>query len=84
MDTTVKTLQNLYVAMGGDLTDTYDDIADGAAVSNYVIIPDMINAIAALISSGATAELPEVDADDNGKVLKVADGKWSVGTDATD
>ena len=84
MDTTVKALQNLYVAMGGDLTDTYDDIADGAAVSNYVTIPDMINAIAALISSGATAELPEVDADDNGKVLKVADGKWSVGTDATD
>ena len=84
MDTTVKALQNLYVAMGGDLTDTYDDIADGAAVSNYVTIPDMINAIAALISSGATAELPEVDADDNGKVLKVADGKWSVGTDATE
>ena len=84
MDTTVKALQNLYVAMGGELTDTYDDIADGAAVSNYVTIPDMINVIAALISSGATAELPEVDADDNGKVLKVADGKWSVGTDATE
>ena len=73
MDTTVKALQNLYVAMGGDA----DDVAE------ITLIPDMINAIAALVTSGATAELPAVDADDNGKVLKVADGKWSVGTDAT-
>ena len=73
MDTTVKALQNLYVAMGGDA----DDVAE------ITLIPDMINAIAALVTSGSTAELPAVDADDNGKVLKVADGKWSVGTDAT-
>lgn len=84
MDNTITALQKLYVAMGGELTDTYDDIADGTAVSNYVIIPDMINAIAALITSGATAELPAVTAEDNGSVLKVADGKWAVGTDATD
>lgn len=73
MDNTLDALRNLYVAMGGDA----DDVAD------LVIIPDLINAIATLISSGATAELPVVDADDNGKVLKVADGKWAVGTDAT-
>lgn len=72
MDNTIQALQNLYVAMGGT----------AANVANITIIPDMINAIAALITSGATAELPAVDADDNGKVLKVADGKWSVGTDA--
>ena len=72
MDNTIVALQNLYVAMGGTAAD----------VANITIIPDMINAIAALITSGATAELPAVDADDNGKVLKVADGKWSIGTDA--
>lgn len=73
MDNTLDALRNLYVAMGGDLED----------VENLVIIPDLINAIATLISSGATAELPVVDADDNGKVLKVVNGAWGVGTDAT-
>lgn len=46
MDNTIIALQNLYVAMGGELTDTYDTICDGAKVSDYVTIPDMINAIA--------------------------------------
>ena len=32
---------------------------------------------------GTAAELPAVTDADNGKVLKVASGKWSVGTDAT-
>lgn len=77
MDNTLDALRGLYVALGGD--------AD--AVANLVIIPDLINAIAtqaatALATAGAS-ELPEVDAEDNGKVLKVANGKWSVGTDAT-
>lgn len=54
MTTTIKALQNLYVAMGGDLTDTYDGISNGAPVSDYVVIPDMINAIAEL--KGAEAE----------------------------
>lgn len=77
MDNTLDALRGLYVALGGD--------AD--AVANLVIIPDLINAIAtqaatALAKAGAS-ELPEVDAEDNGKVLKVANGKWSVGTDAT-
>lgn len=73
MDTTVVALRNLYVAMGGQAAD----------VANLVIIPDLINAIATLVSSGATAELPAVTASDNGKVLKVVDGEWAVGTDAT-
>ena len=77
MDNTLDALRGLYVALGGD--------AD--AVANLVIIPDLINAIAtqaatALATAGAS-ELPEVDAEDNGKVLKVANGKWAVGTDAT-
>lgn len=73
MDNTIVALQNLYVALGG----TASDVAD------LVIIPDLINAIATLISSGATAELPAVTSSDNGKVLKVVSGKWAVGTDAT-
>ena len=77
MDNTLDALRGLYVALGGDADD----------VANLVIIPDLINAIAtqaatALATAGAS-ELPEVDAEDNGKVLKVANGKWAVGTDAT-
>ena len=77
MDNTLDALRGLYVALGGD--------AD--AVANLVIIPDLINSIATqaatALSTAGASELPEVDAEDNGKVLKVADGKWSVGTDAT-
>lgn len=80
MDTTVIALQNLYVALGGDLTDTYETIANGVAVSDYTVIPDVINAIAQKAGS-AGIELPSVSASDNGKVLKVVDGKWAVGTD---
>ena len=77
MDNTLDALRGLYVALGGDA----DDVAD------LVIIPDLINAIsiqaASALATAGASELPEVDAEDNGKVLKVADGKWSVGTDAT-
>lgn len=45
MNTTVKSLQDLYVKMGGSLTDTYEGISDGAAVGNYTTIPDMIEAV---------------------------------------
>lgn len=73
MDTTIKALQNLYVALGGDL----DDVAD------LVIIPDMINAIATAAATAVAAELPKVTAADNGSVLKVVAGAWAVGEDAT-
>lgn len=76
MDSTIKALQALYVAMGGKLTDTYEDIADGAAVSNYTLIPDMINAIAQI---AVPAELPSVTQSDAGAVLMVGEnGKWGV------
>lgn len=71
MDNNIVALQNLYVALGGDLSD----------VENLVIIPDMINAIANLITSGSTKKLPTVTSDDDGKVLKVVDGEWALGTD---
>ena len=78
MTTTVKALQNLYVAMGGNLTDTYSTVCDGAAVGNLVRIPDMINAIAQLRSSqGGGASLPTVSASDNGDVLTVVNGAWA-------
>ncbi len=77
MDTTVDALKTLYVALGGTAAD----------VANIVLIPDMINALATVAGSVATAagtaELPAVTAADNGKVLKVADGEWAVGNDAT-
>lgn len=73
MRQTVDALRALYVAMGGD-ADT---------VASLTLIPDIINAIATLITSGSTATLPAVTAADNGKVLKVAEGAWAVGTDAT-
>lgn len=85
MNTTIEALQGLYVAMGGALTDTHEDIADGAPVSDYVVIPDMIAAIATVAGGGGAAGLPAVDAADNGKVLKVVNGAWSVaGVVATD
>ncbi len=73
MRQTVDALRALYVAMGGD-ADT---------VASLTLIPDIINAIATLVTSGSTATLPAVTAADNGKVLKVTDGAWAVGTDAT-
>ena len=78
MDNTLDALKNLYVALGGDADD----------VVNLVIIPDLINAIAiqaaTVVTAATTNELPAVTATDNGRVLKVADGKWAVGTDATE
>lgn len=64
--TNVEALKALYLALGGT----------ASTVANITIIPDMINAIAALISSGGTAELPAVTTTDNGKVLTVVSGKW--------
>jgi len=43
--TNVEALKNLYISCGGQLTDKYDDIANGIPVSDYVITPDLINAI---------------------------------------
>ncbi len=72
MGSTLAALKALYVAFGGDADD----------VANMVLIPDVIYALATVISAtGGT--LPAVSASDNGSVLKVADGVWSVGTDAT-
>ena len=73
MSKTVDALKALYVALGGDADD----------VAAITLIPDMIEAIATVTPTALASVLPEVDTDDNGKVLKVAEGKWAVGTDAT-
>ena len=74
---TIEALKALYVALGGDA----DDVAD------LTIIPELIAAIADkvedVVEAANAKELPEVSATDNGSVLKVADGKWAVGTDNT-
>lgn len=75
MNLTVTALQNIYTELGGDLTDTYENIAGGIEVGNYTIIPDMLNAIAQI--GGSTVELPAVSSSDNGDVLEVVDGKWA-------
>lgn len=72
---TIEALQEVYTALGGELSDTYEDIASGAAVSDYTTIPDCIAAIAQRAAS-AGIELPKVTSDDNSKLLTVVNGKW--------
>ena len=56
MRQTVTALKALYVALGGDADD----------VAALTLIPDIINAIATVVS-GTGGLLPAVDAEDNGK-----------------
>lgn len=66
MTNTVEALKALYLALGG----SEDTVAD------MVIIPEVIGAIATLISAGGAGTLPEVSTADNGKVLTVDAGEW--------
>lgn len=75
MKVTVNSLIDVYEALGGNLTDTYEDIAGGIPVSEYSLIPDAIQALAKI--AGSTVELPAVSAADNGKVLAVENGAWA-------
>ena len=70
--TNVDALKALYVALGGDADD----------VAGLSLISDVIQAITTQLGKGG-GQLPAVSATDNGSVLKVADGAWAVGTDAT-
>lgn len=65
----VNSLKKLYTSLGGN-ADTVKDVQTA---------PDMVDALADI--AGSSIELPAVDAKDNGKVLKVANGKWGKGTD---
>lgn len=79
MEMTVSSILEVYTGLGGDLTDTYEDIAGGIPVAEYSLIPDAIQALAKI--AGSTVELPAVSGADNGKVLKVIEGAWGKGTD---
>ena len=78
MNTTVKSLQDLYVSLGGKLSDTFESIANGIPVSDYTTIPDVIEACSEI--AGSTIELPAVSASDNGDFLRVVDGRWAKDT----
>lgn len=73
MDTNTEALRKVYVALGGS--------SDTAAA--MVTNAEVITGIAGLITAGGGSVLPAVTADDNGKVLKVTEGVWAVGTDST-
>ena len=69
--TNVEALKALYKALGGDESD----------VAEINTIADIIAKIAVVAATATAPELPAVTAAENGKVLKVANGKWAVGTD---
>ena len=67
MTNTVEALKAIYVALGGS-ADT---------VANMVIIPEVLGAIATLVTAGIPGTLPEVEDTDEGKVLTVNnEGEW--------
>lgn len=70
---TIGALKAIYTALGGN----------SSTVATVTTIPDMLTAIAAQMTAVGITDnlLPAVSAIDNGKILKVADGKWAVGTD---
>lgn len=73
---TMGALKAVYIALGGN----------SSTVATVTTIPDMLTAIATQISTSgiSTNILPEVSTTDNGKILKVVEGKWAVGTDLTE
>lgn len=64
----VEALKALYVAMGGAAED----------VENLSLNSEVINALCTVASGIAGSVLPEVTAADDGKILKVVDGKWAL------
>ena len=69
----VAALKAIYVALGGSADD----------VANMTLTADVLNAIATQAAIATAPELPTVSSTNNGKVLKVVDGKWAIGTDNT-
>jgi hypothetical protein len=66
--TKVTALRALYAALGGES-------ADAAVLETEAeLIYAVAEAVDELLAGGT---LPEVSADDNGKLLKVVDGEWA-------
>lgn len=64
----VEALKALYVALGGAAED----------VENLTLNAEVIAALADVAGAVAAGILPEVTDADEGKILKVVDGKWAV------
>ena len=60
---TIKALQALYVKIGGSLTDTVSGVAGGAAVSDYVVITDVLKAIFVKCGGNLTTVYSDISAD---------------------
>lgn len=72
--TNIDALKALYVTLGGNAN----------TVASMTVSADVIYAMSQL-SLSVSPELPSVSKDDEGKVLKVdSNGKWAVGSDATE
>ena len=57
---TIQSLKELYVKLGGQLTDTYSGIAGGIPVSDYTVIPDMIEAVSRVSKNVDVSAIPLV------------------------
>jgi hypothetical protein len=64
---TVESLKQLYVKMGGNLTDSYPEIASGISVSDYVLIPDCISALNEVAGGGSGANVLTLYAGQKGR-----------------
>lgn len=53
---TVQALLELYVSLGGKLTDSYPDISDGV-VGDYTVIPNCIKAVQKVSKGGKVAQM---------------------------
>lgn len=69
-----QALKDLFLGLGGDSK----ELEDNSSVSDY--IADLESAIESLIPVIPEPELPSVTAEDNGKVLAVVNGAWTLCT----
>lgn len=72
----IDALRSVYLSLGGSLDDTYEDINGGSPVSAYRSVKDHIAAISKL-DVGSGSGLPDVTAEDNGKIVRVSNGEWT-------
>ena len=79
MELTVAELRKMNKTLGGDETDITDNMTIPAALA---IVNTSLASFVTTITAAATAkELPAYSAEENGKVLKIADGEPTWGTD---
>ena len=72
---TVQALREIYKALGGTETDITDNMTIPEALAKIALV------LATFVTAATTKELPAYSATENGKVLKIADGVPTWGTD---